>query len=322
VSAAWTVQRIPITSLASGALVSLALHELRGRRGDGPTLGLSAGIHGDEAVSVEILFRIRKLLSAGDLRGRVVMLPCANPLSYAAITRNTPLDMTNLNRVFPGDPHGGFTEQLADKITTRFLNQIDALVDLHAGGAYPTVDYVYIVNDERLSRAFGSAWLYRPHEPYPGTASGITRARNVPSIVVELGGGDVDQSEYVERGVHGILNVMRTMEMFPQIPAAPPPQTVLTEIATLRPHVGGLLIPEVTALGVEVGPATVLGRVYHPQTFEELEAIPAPYRRNVTILLHRTADVVEPGSYGYMIGNLDTAEGFAHEVQESTRQTR
>jgi len=306
---AWTVQQIPIASLASGAEVSLALHELRGLRGDGPTLGLSAGIHGDEAVGVEILFRMRQRLDPRDLRGRVWMLPCANPLSYAAITRNTPLDMTNLNRVFPGDPHGGFTEQLADKITTRFLGQVDALVDLHAGGAYPTVDYVYIVNDERLSRAFGSAWLYRPREMYPGTASGITRARNVPSIVVELGGGDVDQSGYVERGVQGILNVMRTLEMLPEIPAAPLRQTVLTEITTIRPHAGGLLIPEVTSLGIEVDPDTVLGRVYHPQTFEELEAIRPPYRRNVTILLHRTADVVEPGSYGYMIGDLDSAEG-------------
>jgi predicted deacylase len=305
---AWTVERIPITSLASGVEVSLVLHELRGGRGGGPTLGLSAGIHGDEAAGVEILFRVRQRLDPRDLRGRILMLPCANPLSFAAITRNTPLDMTNLNRVFPGDPHGWFTEQLADKITTRFLGRIDALVDLHAGGAYPTVDYVYIVNDERLSRAFGSAWLYRPRELYSGTASGITRARNVPSIVVELGGGDVDQSEYVERGVQGITNVMRTMEMLSQAPAAVPPQTVLTEIATIRPHAGGLLVPEVTGLGVEVGPGTVLGRVYHPQTFEELEAIPAPYRRNVTILLHRTPNVVEPGSYGYMIGNLETAE--------------
>jgi uncharacterized protein len=308
-AAGWTLHRIPITTLASGAEVWLGIHELQGRRGDGPTLGLAAGIHGDEAVGVEILFHLRQRLDARDLRGRVLMLPCANPLSYAAITRNTPLDMTNLNRVFPGDPHGGFTEQLADRITARFLNQVDALVDLHAGGAYATVDYVYIVNDDRLSRAFGSAWLYRPRELYPGTATGITRARHVPSIVVELGGGDVDQGEYVARGVAGLLNVMRTLEMLPGAPAALPPQTVLTEIATIRPHVGGLLIPEATRLGVEVGPEAVLGRVHHPQTFEELEVLRAPFRRNVTILLHRTADVVEPGSYGYMIGNLDSAEG-------------
>ena len=307
-SADWTIHRIPMPSLASGAALQLALHELRGRRGDGPTLGLSAGIHGDEAVGVEILFRIRQRLDARELLGRVLLLPCANPLSYAAITRNTPLDMTNLNRVFPGDPHGSFTEQLADRITTHFLGQLDVLVDLHAGGAYPTVDYVYIVNDERLSRAFGSSWLYRPRELYPGTASGITRARNVPSIVVELGGGDVDQSEYVARGLEGIVNVMRTMGMLPGAAAAPPRQTVLTEIATIRPHSGGLLMPEVTALGVEVGPDATLGRIYHPQTFEELEVVRAPYRRNITILLHRTADVVEPGCFGYMIGNLETAE--------------
>jgi predicted deacylase len=305
----WRVERIPVTSLASGAELQLALHELRGRRGDGPTLGLSAGIHGDEAIGVEILFRMRQRLDARELRGRVLMLPCANPLSYAAITRNTPLDMTNLNRVFPGDPQGWFTEQLADRITTRFLGKVDALVDLHAGGAYPTVDYVYIINDEGLSRAFGSPWLYRPRDLYPGTATGITRARNVPSIVVELGGGDIDQSEYVARGLAGITNVMQRLEMLPGSPAQPPPQTVLTEIATIRPRTGGLLIPEVTTLGIEVGPDTVLGRIHHPQTFEQLEAIRPPYGRGVTILLHRTANVVEPGSYGYMIGNLDSAEG-------------
>ena len=304
---AWTIDRIPITSLASGAEVWLALHELRGRRGDGPTLGLCAALHGDEAVGVEILFRVRGMLEAQDLRGRVLMLPCANPLSYAATTRNTPLDMTNLNRVFPGDPHGMFTERLADAITSRFLSRVDALVDLHAGGAYPTVDYVYIENDERLSRAFGSAWLYRPQDLYPGTASGVTRGRNVPSVVVELGGGDIDQSEYVDRGIRGITNIMRTLEMLPGAPAAAPPQTVLTELVTIRPRTGGLLIPEITALGIEIGPEAVLGRIYHPQTFEELETIRAPFRRNVTILVHRTADVVEPGSYGYMIGNLDSA---------------
>ncbi len=34
-----------------------------------------------------------------------------------------------------------------------FLTQLGFYVDLHAGGAYPTVDYVYIINDEPLSRA-------------------------------------------------------------------------------------------------------------------------------------------------------------------------
>jgi len=43
------------------------------------------------------------------------------------------------------------------------------------------------------------------------------------------------------------------------------------------------------------------------KAFEELEVSRAPCRRNVTTLVRRTADVVEPGSYGYMIGDLETA---------------
>jgi hypothetical protein len=66
-------------------------------------------------------------------------------------------------------------------------------------------------------------------------------------------------------------------------------------------------VPEVTDLGRELGPDTNLGRTCHAQTFEELEVIRAPYRRNVSILVRKTVDVVEPGCHGYMIGNLDTA---------------
>jgi predicted deacylase len=303
----WTLERVPLTTLASGAEVALVLHELRGAGGDGPTLGLSAAIHGDEAVGVEILYQLRRRLDPAALRGRVVLLPCANPLAYQAGTRHTPLDMANLNRVFPGDPGGWFTEQLADLIARRFLAGLDAYVDLHSGGAFPTVDYVYVFNDERLSRSFGSRFLYRPAEPFPGTAAGTVAARGRPAMVVELGGGDVDQQEYVERGVRGLLETMRALGMLPGPPAPRPRQVLLTELTTLRPRAGGLLLPEVTALGEELGPGAVLGRVVHPQTFAELEALRAPHRRSVTILVHRTADVVEPGSYGYMIGNLETA---------------
>ena len=91
----WTLTRIPLAVLASGAETTLVLHELVGRRGNGPTLGLSAAIHGDEAVGVEILYHLRERLDPETLRGRVLMLPCANPLAYQANSRNTPLDMVN-----------------------------------------------------------------------------------------------------------------------------------------------------------------------------------------------------------------------------------
>jgi hypothetical protein len=96
--------------------------------------------------------------------------------------------------------------------------------------------------------------------------------------------------------------------MLPGAPEAPPRQTVLREIAVIRPHQGGLLLPEVTEMGGEVAGGTVLGRIVSPYTFEELEVIRSPFDRGIVVLTHQTADVVEPGIYGYMIGNLATAE--------------
>jgi predicted deacylase len=313
-----SVTRIPVTTLASGGDLAIWLHEYAGT-GDGPTLGLCAAIHGDEAVSVEILWRFAQRLRALSFKGRILMLPVANPLALEGRSRHSPLDMQNMNRVFPGDPSGWVTEQLADAVTRNFLERIDVLVDLHAGGYYPTVDYVYITNAEHLSRAFGSPLLYRPQPGkagtvFGGTSTGVTRERNVPSVTVELGGGDVDQSAYVARGLNGIANIMHVLGMLDGPPAPRPRQTVVHEIVTVRPSHGGLLIPAAPPLGEPIAGGSELGRVVSPYTLETLEVIQNPVAQGVMILSHLTVDVVQPGDYGYMVGNLADAE-----IEEAAR---
>ncbi len=302
-----TYRPISVSTLASGTELVLPIHEVAGDR-PGPVLGISAAIHGEEAVGVEIVYRFLTSYDLRGLAGRLRVLPVANPFSYAAITRNTPIDMMNLNRVFPGNPDGMLTEQMAHKMAEGFLGGLDYYVDLHAGGAYPTVDYVYIINAEPLSRAFGSRLLYRPKDAPTGTSISVTRAHNTPSVVVELGGGDVDQATYVRRGIAGLANILKTLRMLPGDPTPPPTQIVLREIATLRPHHGGLLLPEVTTMGGDVTGGQVLGRIVSPYTFEELEVLRCPFDRGIVVLSQLTANVVEPGIFGYMIGNLGTAE--------------
>jgi len=302
-----TYRPISVSTLASGTELVLPIHEVAGDR-PGPVLGISAAIHGEEAVGVEIVYRFLTSYDLRGLAGRLRVLPVANPFSYAAITRNTPIDMMNLNRVFPGNPDGMLTEQMAHKMAEGFLGGLDYYVDLHAGGAYPTVDYVYIINAEPLSRAFGSRLLYRPKDAPTGTSISVTRAHNTPSVVVELGGGDVDQATYVRRGIAGLANILKTLRMLPGDPTPPPTQIVLREIATLRPHHGGLLLPEVTTMGGDVTGGQVLGRIVSPYTFEELEILRCPFDRGIVVLSQLTANVVEPGIFGYMIGNLGTAE--------------
>src|SRR2546428_5646140 len=243
-----TYRPIHVATLASGMDLVLPLHEIVGDK-PGPTLGISAGIHGEEAVGVEVVYRFMQSLDPSALRGRLLVLPVANPSSYAAISRHTPIDGGNLNRLFPGHRDGQLTEQLAFVMSEQFLRRIDNYVDLHAGGAYPTVDYVYILNAEPLSRAFGSPLLYRAKETLAGTSVTVTRERNVPSVVVELGGGDVEQTTYVARGLQGLANILKTLGILRGNPTPPPPQVVLHAITTLRPHHAALLAPEATELG-------------------------------------------------------------------------
>jgi len=305
-----TYTSVPVATLASGAEVRIPIHEVRGQAGDGPTLGLTACLHGDEQVGTEILYRFLGGVDPGQLRGRLLVVPVANPLAYAAITRNTPLDMHNLNRVFPGGGEGFFSHQLAEALVAHVLSKLDYLVDFHAGGAYATVDYLFLENAEPLSRAFGAPVLFRPPGGYGygGSTAAYTVGKGVPTVTVELGGGAIDQAPYVRRGVAGIHNILRTIGMLPGEPAAPPRQTVLRTLTTLRPRAGGMLVPEVTALNVRVPKGAVLGRVLSPYSFEELEVVRAPYDPSLTVLVRVTPCRINPGDYGYMIGDLATAE--------------
>jgi predicted deacylase len=301
------------TTMADGTDAVLHIHELAGRAGDGPTVGVSAAIHGNENTSAQIVRALWPVLSTTPLRGRVLLLPVANPRALAVNRRFTPVDELNLNRQFPGDPNGWHTDQLAAAITREFLDEIDVHIDLHAGTDRPTVDYVYILNAEPLSRAFGSRVLYRPKGGVAGTTfTGTTKdvtidGRGIPSVVVELGGGIVDQTPYVERGVAGVLNVLRATGTLDGDPDPPPPQIVVRGIETIRPTQGGWLETEAPPLGERVVGSQVLGRVISPYTFEELEVIRSPVDRGIMILSHLSRNLVNPGDYGYMVG--DTAEG-------------
>jgi len=306
-----TYTAVPVATLASGVEVRIPVHEVRGRAGDGPTLGVTACFHGDEQVGTEILYRLLLAVDPAQLRGRLLVVPVANPLAYEAISRHTPLDMQNLNRVFPGGGEGFFTHQLAEVIVTHVLSKLDYYVDFHAGGVtLPTVDYVFIHNAEDLARVFGSPVLFRPREGYgyPGSASTYTVGRGVPTVTVELGGGPGDQTVFVQRGVAGVLNIMRKIGMIPGEPAPAPRQTVLRTLLTMRPRAGGFLVPEVTALNAEVPKGTVLGRTLSPYSFEELEVFRAPFEPSVTVEVLVRPCRINPGDYGYMIGDLSTAE--------------
>lgn len=307
------MRRIPLAPLANGTELAITIHELVGKLGDGPTLGISGVIHGNEPTGAHTILDLARRYGDGNFRGRLLLLPVANPLAFEANLRETPMDAQNLNRVFPGNPGGWITEQLAALITEEFLNKIDVYVDLHSGTDRPTVDYLYIHNDEALSRSFGSKLLYRPAAGrggtvYEATSKSVTATRGVPSVTVELGGGVIDQTRYVERSVAGIQNMMRHVGMLDGDSPPLPPQTIVRGIGLVRPRAGGFLYTEAPPLGEEIAGGDVLGRIVSPYSFEELEVIINPVEKGIMILSHLTTNLVQPGDYAYMVGDLEGCE--------------
>lgn len=303
-----TLRRIPVAHFANGMEAALHIHEIVGTAGDGPTVGISAAIHGDEQTGPQIVLEFARQLDAAKLKGRLLLLPVANPLSFEARTRHNPVDDLNLNRMFPGGRGGWFSEQLAAAISREFLDKIDVFFDIHAGGHQPTVDYIYIRNAENLSRAFGSKLLYRAKPGvsgtmYEGTAASVTDKRAVPSVVVELGGGLVDQAPYVARGVAGLNNMLREHKVLDGAPAKPPQQIVMSGIQIIRPSQGGFIEIAHPPLGERVADDALLGRIVSPYTFETLEEIRNPVKGGWMVLSHLTRNLVQPGDYLFMVGH-------------------
>ncbi|MBO9588920.1 succinylglutamate desuccinylase/aspartoacylase family protein [Devosia sp.] len=304
--------RPKFTTHADGSDAVLFIHELVGEE-DGPTIGISASIHGNENTGSQAILDLYRALKEQPLKGRILLLPVANPYAFAVNERFATIDKVDLNRQFPGNPKGTYSQQLAHAMTNEFLNVIDVHIDLHSGTDRPTVDYVYIWNDERLSRAFGSKLLYRPVENKQGTVFGGTTksvtidTRNIPVAVIELGGGIVDQTPYVKQTVDGVLNMLKTIGAIQGDPWTNPKQIVVNELAGIRPSQGGWLEPLAPANGEVIKGGQLLGRVVSPYTFEVLEEIPTPFENGVMIMQHLTRNLVHSGDYGFMVGNLEGA---------------
>lgn len=305
----WDTEVHNVFELANGHAVNVVAHVVAGVE-DGPTLGVIGGMHGDETVSLEIVRQVVTGTDRGELKGTIVAVPVANAYAFQRLSRNTPLDMENLNRILPGSPDGLLSEQLAWTLCSKVIDRCDYLVDLHSGGTLATVDYVISqTGHEDMAKTFGCTFV--SNVPLPrGSLSEYAMERGIPSIVGELGGGQYRNAYYVERGVQGIWNVMSMLGMISSEIHLPADQFRVNDLLTIRPRNGGLLYSELEAdaLGETFEKGRLLGQVRSPYTFEVLEEMRGPFDESVLILGRESFTKVDPGDYGFMVADKATME--------------
>ncbi|WDE02391.1 succinylglutamate desuccinylase/aspartoacylase family protein [Thalassomonas actiniarum] len=125
---------LPVAKLYTDANVSLPVHIIRAKK-PGPTVFISAAVHGDELNGIEI---IRRLISQKNFkisRGTLIAVPMVNVYGVVNQSRYMP-DRRDLNRCFPGSAKGS----LAGRVAHIFLNEIvkhcDYGIDLHTGAIH------------------------------------------------------------------------------------------------------------------------------------------------------------------------------------------
>ncbi len=116
------------------AAIEIPVHILVGRKSH-PRFAVVGGVHGDEYDGIRCAQRLAAEQSADLLDGTLIAIPVANPASYYAGQRRTPMDDTDMNRVFPGKAGGTLSERLAYTLTEGVFRHMDLIFTMHGGGA-------------------------------------------------------------------------------------------------------------------------------------------------------------------------------------------
>lgn len=304
------VEALGVGALADGRELTVPVHRVRGEQ-DGAKLGLIALLHGDETFPNEVIRQVLASLDPYELRGEVVALPVSHGLALETLTRNSPIDMLDLNRSFPGDRGGWITEQIAFVISSFLLSEVDALIDLHSGGVFATVDYVYTAEHElELALALGCEQTYRAAASHPGGLIGVAARAGVPAAILELGGGHGFEESLLAKGVRAVRNAMKHLDMIDGERELAGQQRLFSTLETLRPQMGGMFYPEIRVdrLGGVVAAGELLGRVVSPVDYSTLEEFRCPFDEGRVVLLRPAIARINPGEFAYMIGDVASEE--------------
>jgi predicted deacylase len=182
----------------------------------GPTVLLTAGIHGDEINGVEIVRQIIAKKINKPKCGTVICVPILNIFGFLNADRAFP-DGRDLNRVFPGTKTGSLASRVAWYFTKKILPHADYCLDFHTGGAsrFNAPQIRIRPNDETLLKL--ATVFNAPFTVYSSNLEKSYRSTcqkmGIPSLLFE-GGKSLDSNKHVvKEGVDGVMRFLNSLEM-------------------------------------------------------------------------------------------------------------
>jgi predicted deacylase len=180
----------------------------------------TGGVHGDEYEGLISVSQLARTLDPATIQGRVIMMPAVNVPAVLNDTRLSPVDNRDLNRSFPGNPRGTFSEMLAHFVDSVILPHVDISVDVHTAGhscdSALSTNMHYLSDPEMRRKTMAAAAAFGA--PYNvvfwGVDEGATltssvERRGILSLGTELGGWGRVNIEGVRIGLRGLSNTLK-----------------------------------------------------------------------------------------------------------------
>jgi len=291
--------------------VKLPLFLVNGSR-SGPKLCITAGMHPTEYAGIEAAFRIPRLLNPEQLSGAVISVPIVNTPAFQSRSRLCPVDGTNLNRLYPGQPDGTVGNLIASFLTKEVFSQSNFYVDNHCADVHEVAvnNMIYYEvekddvdkNSREMCKCFDTPYarVVRPKEPVTGQMSSVhyTAQLGCASVLSEVGScgglsksGKIDEDD-VSWNVNGIMNVMKHFGMTEGSPRLHEKQKVIPNWVELFAKQAGIFYPRID-IGNRVAKGEVIGETRNLLQ-EPVETIESPIN-GIISLYYAFFPAVDPG---------------------------
>ena len=266
----------------------------------GPTLCLTAGVHGDELNGIEIVRRVFEETKTLELQGMLLGYPVVNLHGFRASSRYLP-DRRDLNRYFPGNPHGSSASRVANAVFRTLAEVCDALVDFHTGSFHRTnlPQIRADLSDGRvlaLAQAFGVGVVVHSYG-MRGTLRRSATEADLPAITYEAGEPMRFAQQEIAYGVEGLRNLMASLGMLARDPPGEAAE-VYRRSRWVRVNDGGIFLTA-RQVGEFVEEGDLLGTVTDPVT-NDRATLRAPF--DGRIIGMALPQVVIPGFATFHLG--------------------
>jgi predicted deacylase len=279
------------------------------KNGEGPTVILEGGNHGDEYEGPITLGELIRDLDPTQVQGRLIFIPAINQPAVLAAQRVSPIDGVNMNRAFPGDPLGTTTRQIVAFVNDVLFPMGDVFIDLHSGGSSLDIIPSAVIEpgktpeqherNVKAALAFGTPiTVVIDNRGDPRTATAAAALAGMTVIGTEMAGGGTVSLDALALCRRGVRNVLAHLGVLPSDFASPRETEARVYELSKRAHVivedDGVFEP-MHRLGAEVRAGELAGRI-HFLTQPGRIPVDLHYRAEGIVYGRRQPGRVRPGN--------------------------